>query len=970
MQGIPGARRGTALIGLIVLLSVPSLAQSGKSGKAGKEEEPFEFDRAESPGKSPSKKPAGNEELTPQKALERSMPSLITWPSESGKNAARALAARGPEEMLAPCRWMLATGTVRERTAVSRVLCLLGDRESLPAIEELLMDRRISSLSAEILLSIADLDRGHAEKLGLKLLASNSLPLRKAAAHLLHLQAGPEAIEQVHRLMANTDSHDVRLACFELARRWNRPELVGLALNWVGHNDSRLAREVASYLSWRKEPHVLAQLVETAEQDRDRPGLYAWLILAGHELHYGDPVLPESLFPTLLSDTRSSDPLLRAAAAVACASIGYRSEEYAAATREKVLPALVDGVIRPKYFSDFDVCFDHSVAQLEKLTGQRLGKSVPAWREYWYQYGSKDFQPKGELQAMRIDVDAPYCTLVLERADGHGRWQSELILMGENFRARISQEGRPVGLILPVNVMQDVLQRVKAGGFFDSELPRELVEVPAGTLRFTLEVRSRERSLMAAETDAAMGEWADILRTRAWPYYWQQLLGDENYLELYNQEEAWWASHSDVAERVRRVLDLALLQLESSSARVQEVLQLVIAVPRVERFASPEQLQGLATHLASLGRRDDVSRTLLGLLIGTQREEAYFALLRAYAPLGPVALPLLEQVIGGMGRSREALRDPRAIVRLASLRDMEVRGAAAPEEVRAVATSDPDSTVRRKAFELLARSPDAAAQQQILEMAQNGSPDIRPAALRALGRLANDRALEILSAALDSENLELVQAAIEGLGLERSEVGARHLEAFVLRMGSENVRGVLALAQLRGMPGALALESLFRLSEASDPQLAREARYGLADLGDLSVVSFLLDELEDTASHRRAMGKLQYLFCRDESGEPFRYRLLAEAHPDWDHQDFLRAALQVRNPDVPDDLDLRSREAWPVLIEALNDERWYVRRAALQLLENTTGQSFGILSVSATEEDRAQAAQRWREYLSGLARED
>jgi hypothetical protein len=221
--------------------------------------------------------------------------------------------------------------------------------------------------------------------------------------------------------------------------------------------------------------------------------------------------------------------------------------------------------------------------------------------------------------------------------------------------------------------------------------------------------------------------------------------------------------------------------------------------------------------------------------------------------------------------------------------------------------------------------------------------------------------------ALDDQDLSIVQAAIEGLGRQRSEAAAQGLESLVVRTQAQQTRGILAMAELKAMPAALARKSLQRLAGMEDVRLQREASYGLADLGDLTVVPFLLNELESDRQHRRAVTKLQYLLCKDFGKDLWRYRSFFEADPNSNHGDFFFQALLEVGHNIAAGTSPLEASALPVLLAALEDERWFVRRCAMEFLEESTGQRVGTLSVSATTEEIEDMTRRWREVVSGLA---
>ena len=117
---------------LLLFAGAPPLAAQIKppAAKSKKGDLP-QFDNDSDAGK---RKAAERVVETPEQALERALPTATLWPGESGENVIRALVARGPE-MVPLLQTRLKAGTVLERAAVARGLCLLGDKESFEAIQ-------------------------------------------------------------------------------------------------------------------------------------------------------------------------------------------------------------------------------------------------------------------------------------------------------------------------------------------------------------------------------------------------------------------------------------------------------------------------------------------------------------------------------------------------------------------------------------------------------------------------------------------------------------------------------------------------------------------------------------------------------------------------------------------------------------------------------------------------------------------
>ncbi len=117
-------------------------------------------------------------------------------------------------------------------------------------------------------------------------------------------------------------------------------------------------------------------------------------------------------------------------------------------------------------------------------------------------------------------------------------------------------------------------------------------------------------------------------------------------------------------------------------------------------------------------------------------------------------------------------------------------------------------------------------------------PEIRVQAARALGELADRRAVEPLIAALEDRDTEA--AAARAL----SRIGAPAVEPLV-RVMREKGKGTRAGDSLRGITDPLAVEPLVVALGDSDPSIRADAACALGKIGDPSAVEPLLGALQD-----------------------------------------------------------------------------------------------------------------------------
>jgi len=906
---------------------------------------------------------------TPEQALERALPTATIWPAESGENAIRAMVARGPE-MVPLLQARLKAGTVLERAVAARGLCLLGDKASFEAIQQLLGDSRQRARFAPLLASLHDLDAARATDLALVLLEADQTVLRSAAAALLREHKSPELLAKLREQLVATKNDAVRLDLFVQLVQWKDRELPALALDhFLGDDGHQLAAHVDQLLSFQDDPAIRGELIRLAQTDHDRKGLHATLALVLAEQRSHTPLLPDELFDTLLPYVRTGDHLLRSVSCVACGTIGYRSEAKNEATREKVIPALADVVVNGRFFGDFELCFRLEVATLELLSGQQLGPSVPAWRDWWTK--SKGAIPgRRELNAFAPDEDARTGLVRLETQDANGKLVERLVVVGSDARIVVSAGEKPGWVCLDTEAMRVLVEDLRDAGFLASDLPRQLPDAGEGAIRLTVEARGRERTVMGVREDERMRRLLALLRKSAEPGLWQLLLAaGDDHAKRFSEETAWFATHPDAGARRSRLVDLALAAIaradDDDARRAFDVLQ---SLDRLGDSVRTAQIEGIAGLLKLHPNGDRRSRRLFELLVGTGRPEAFAGITDALAQRGASAIPWLAEAIAAMKQQATALGDPHPFVRIAALDPS--AGPRPPSDLLfKMATTADDERVRVKALERLADVADATTTEALstLAVSADAPRTVQAQALRLLGRIPREDALATLTRIAREGEPALAAAALEGLSQRGDDAAAAALDGIARERGAADPIGRLALNAMKSLPRGLAAARLRTLMTEAPDDLKREAAFALADVGEMDAAPALLDELQDAGRHQRAKQLLTYLFCQDPGTESWKFRSLYESRPGVTHAQLFIEALRAGGASVPDGVDLKDHALTPVLVAAIEDSRWYVRRCALEALDAQTGRSLGSLPEKATAVQIADLAKRWREATSAQA---
>lgn len=921
-------------------------------------DEPPQFDRDADAAR---KKAAERAEETPEGALEKALPIATTWPAEGGENAIRALVARGPD-MIAPFKARLHAGTVLEKAASARALCLLGDKESFDSIRQLLADKRQRERYSALLASLHELDKAKASDLALQLLESDQVPLRAAAALQLRLHDTPEQRAALRDKLVTVKGEAVRYDVFMLLDQLKDKELPALALErFLGDESHDLAAKVDELLSYQDDPAVRKELARLASTDHERRGLHAALALSIAELRVNAPLLPEELFDQYVPYLKTGDHLMRSVACIVCGLIGYRSESRADAMRTQIVPALAELVVNGRFFGDYHLCFDLSVETLKLLTGEHWN-SVPEWRD-WYTKSKGAITSRRELPSFRPDEDARTGVVRLEARDAAGKMVEKLVVAGSDARSIVSAGEKPGWVSLPTPAMRALIERLN-DGIFAPDLPRSLPDAKTGARRITVEARGRERSVMGAAEEPRVGELVDAIRRAAEPWFWQLLLepGDAHG-RRFAEENAWFETHPDPAERKNRLIDLALATIDRAEGTdAERAFDVLASFDRLGDAVKPKQVDAMAALLKRLNPSDRRSRRLFDLLLGTGRADAFPALADALVVRGAAAIPWLAEAIAASRQQATALADPRPFVRLAALEP--AAGERPPsDQLIALANGDADERVRVKALERLAEKGDQQSSETLASFATAADvpKSVQAQALRLLGGVARDDALATLTNFARADDPYLASAALEGLSKRGDDAAAAALDGIARERGAADPLGRLALGAIKGLPHALAADRLRRLMKEAPDELKREAAYALADLGEMDAAPTLLADLEEAGRHPRAARLLTYLFCQEVGTGSVNARSLYEGRPGVTHAQLFVEALRAGGTSLPENVNVLDRALIPTLVAAIEDKRWFVRRCAVEALEAQTGRSLGLLPVNAGPDEVAALAKKWRE---------
>jgi hypothetical protein len=253
-------------------------------------------------------------------------------------------------------------------------------------------------------------------------------------------------------------------------------------------------------------------------------------------------------------------------------------------------------------------------------------------------------------------------------------------------------------------------------------------------------------------------------------------------------------------------------------------------------------------------------------------------------------------------------------------------------------------------------------------MMEDGDAASREALLDALSGAAEPWSLAFYETALQSNDPRLWTPAFKGLDRQKTPRAAELIIDFVRRfeLSSDEARlGVEALKKLGGQSARTALKKV--LEDCEDSKVAKRIALGLAELGETSIFPRLGDCMFERDLRQRALDAMAFLLVSDFGEDFFKYQELWQQYPGESQAFFLRKALGLAEAAEP---GRNTIEGLPVsaLLSALTSKNWPVRQAALRILEEGTGKSFGTLTKSSDETAVNTVAGAWNAWFEGVGK--
>ncbi|MHC4946346.1 MAG: HEAT repeat domain-containing protein, partial [Planctomycetota bacterium] len=447
--------------------------------------------------------------------------------------------------------------------------------------------------------------------------------------------------------------------------------------------------------------------------------------------------------------------------------------------------------------------------------------------------------------------------------------------------------------------------------------------------------------------------------------FWQYLYPGGHFRRWWESRYKWWKEHTDPEEITQRFLDDFVPALESlPDAQILKCADLLEDFGYLPQCLDEEDVKALLSGLSKRHWRiDQVVESVVNLIVAAEKP-AYLEqlIVYLYGTYDHASRALLGEAMRALGTLSTCLKDDRWFVRsIAAETCSDAQESFVPLLIPLL--NDSEHEVRYSAIRALA-AHDTEASIEALRLVMGG-PDVmaKVVLLRALEEEGAPWGFEFFDEALDSVEEEMWPLGLAGLGTIPTPESAGRIQDFIMNKGFSYEGSRIGFRSLVRMGGDTGRAALLELQAAcDDPETAHEIVFALAELGETRIFTKLQDCMFEKDLRDRAMDAMAFLVVADFGNELWKYRELWEKYPGESQAFFLRESLglQRMNPgDVPNYEGIACSE----LVAALSHEKWPVRMAALRILQEGAGRSFGSLTKDASSDELRTLARAWNAWL-------
>ncbi len=886
--------------------------------------------------------------------------SLISL-GEPGLAAARfALASTRAPVMMTSLRVLLRGGKAADADlVVARIRQRMPSKAAPTALNELIAKDPVRATP----------------RLLVELLAHPQSPVRAVAQRTLANETDPSVLPLLVSALRSKTA-DTRLRAVELVLNIDDPAVLELLLERLDDSRAKVARRAVQGIAESHDPRVEVELLTRAFRERWilRSSAYAILAIVAREQQTLEPMLGAGHVDSLLRGLASKDPFIAGTCATALAGIGFRSSDPDVSLwlNSHVPDRLVGTVSGDIYFNDFSALQGPALQRLEQIAGVSYGANGPGWAGWW-------LVSRDRFRASRAVIAAPEGSeveLLVRFRDG-GSAPTFFTLAGPAQAEALASDlsaARGELLFLSEAESRDfvaLLRREQVLG--TARLPGVRGAEPHKGRHLEIRIGDEGKTFVFG-TDVTESWFervtgmATSLRDRN---RWQRYSNPDKDLSrhaFWKAQTPWWSGdHTDV-ERSRRLKRLVFerlrtLPLDQRSGGVEELSRLysepgvaasqdvsiLMELLRAERLYV-ERAEGLVALLSqTIGAANSEDETAIALT----RELCGVLIDNFSSRAAGRATELLESC--GAESVRAAATDTRPLMRAIAAVALADGAVAEDEPFLLALLKDPIREVEVATILAVGEHRVEAARVDLLIRARMGPPEVREAALRAIGYLGGDRVLEAIISGLTDPQAEVKIAAAEGLAA-LGDPSTAPLLVSLLRQGKdaptfEHVRR--GLYQL----GEDAWPQLMTAMRSPSANSQREAALILARQNVPESASTLIRLFTETPSDRFVATELAILSCVDFIGEADPSTQWWEWWDGVKHGDALswfRGALDSQGMPPPPAADFAGEGSIDVvkfLLEVMRGSEAHLVERARRELTRMLGRDLGELPPRGLQRD-------------------
>ncbi|MEL6429360.1 MAG: HEAT repeat domain-containing protein [Planctomycetota bacterium] len=719
------------------------------------------------------------------------------------------------------------------------------------------------------------------------------------------------------------------------------------------------------------------------------PEARALLAIVEREDRTGTPILSGAAVPMLVEGLRLPIPLVANASALGLAGIGFRSDsdEVSEWLDGPVPEQLVRAVAGVEFFDGFDLVREPAIRRLRQISGTNHGRDGDEWRRWWI-----DARPTFSATRVRIPVEPDDALRVLVQVHDPA-YGAPVTLAGPGLAADDGFEEPEVGVtyyLFPEDA-RALLDLLATQGVFGAErLPGVRGTLGVGAKSLEVAIGPRRKAFRTG-VDFEQ-RWFGAIVQRAYGlsrrYGWEtcavpDVHADRRAFFLERLEE--WTANDDPTAR--------------GDGLEAAVFRHLAAVETAERGPGLVALFDLDTTMGVLGLDDvyplmtlledesiygqraveivDLAQSAIGIegdaresLSGTALDRALLLMDTVERTFGTGGLEGIESTLRRLDDTHvaEAAADTRVLRRVAAAR---VLGGYEPGRVgedvvetldRLARDADPD--VRGAAMRALGGHGVTSARELFEERARSGSVADRAVAVEMLGRVGGPNALTLIVDALTAPDDRLHLPAARGLAALGTADAAPLLTSLLRSTSNEALRSVArdGLVAL----GAEAKRELLVGLRSTDERLRRTSALILGELLEPRAVPELGMLLTLDPTDRTVQDELRVLTCvdyGDESSPGASYlRFWEEAEQRDALSWFLAGATRrgLRPPARPDFEGAGTRDARAFCVAAQTGADAPFAERARRELGRMSGEDLGAVPATGLER------RRWFERASEL----